>query len=357
MSDASFSGTGPVRATHRFDEAALASWMEQNVPGFTGPLTVEQFKGGQSNPTYRLITADRAYVLRRKPPGELLKGAHAIEREARVMRGVRPLGYPVPYVHGLCLDENVIGTAFYVMDLVDGRIFWNPSLPGMTCADRASVFDAMNATIASLHRIDPVTAGLADFGRSGNYFERQIARWTHQYREDEAAGSDPNLDRLAEWLPSNIPPGDEATIVHGDFRLDNLIFVNGRFEVSAVLDWELSTLGHPLADFAYHLMMYRMPNLTIPGLVGVDLQGLGIPSEADYVAAYCSRTGREHVPELDFYLAFNFFRFAAICHGIKGRLARGTAASDQAARLVADLPIIADLGWQQAERAKGNRHA
>ena len=355
VTDASFSGTGPVRAIHRFDETALTAWMEQNVTGFMGPLSVEQFKGGQSNPTYRLLTADHAYVLRRKPPGDLLKGAHAIEREARVMQSVGPTGYPVPNVRGLCLDGDVIGTAFYVMDLVDGRTFWDPSLPGMTPNQRASIFDAMNAAISSLHKIDPRAAGLADFGRSGSYFERQIARWTRQYREDETAGTDPNLDRLVEWLPNNIPSGDEATIVHGDFRIDNLIFERDGLNIRAVLDWELSTIGHPLADFAYHLMMYRMPALTIPGLVGADLHGLGIPSEADYIAAYCARTGRDSIPKIDFYLAFNFFRFAAICHGIKGRLARGTAASDQAARLVADLPVIADLGWQQAERAKGNR--
>ena len=350
MSEAVFAGSGPVREAHRFDETRLAAWMAEHVEGYVGPLRVEQFKGGQSNPTYRLVTSAGAYVLRRKPPGDLLKGAHAIEREARVMQGVGPYNFPVPRVHGLCTDDSVIGTAFYVMDMVDGRIFWDPTLPGMVPAERAAIFDAMNATIAGLHRIDPVEAGLRDFGRPGNYFARQIARWTRQYHEDEAAGRDANLDRLADWLPENIPPGDETSIVHGDFRLDNLIFAPGATDILAVLDWELSTLGHPLADFAYHLMMYRMPPLTIPGLVGADLPTLGIPSEADYVAAYCRRTGRDGIPALDFYLAFNFFRFAAICHGIKGRLARGTAASEQASRLVADLPVVAELGWQQACR-------
>ena len=350
MSEAAFAGSGPVRDAHRFDEARLAAWMTEHVEGYMGPLRVEQFKGGQSNPTYRLVTPARAYVLRRKPPGDLLKGAHAIEREARVMQGVRPSHFSVPRVYGLCTDDGVIGTAFYVMDMVEGRIFWDPTLPGMAPAERAAIFNAMNATIASLHRIDPMEAGLGDFGRPGNYFVRQIARWTRQYREDEAAGRDVNLDRLAEWLPRSIPPGEETCIVHGDFRLDNLIFASGSSDILAVLDWELSTLGHPLADFAYHLMMYRMPPLTIPGLVGADLPTLGIPSEADYVAAYCRRTGRDDIPLLDFYLAFNFFRFAAICHGIKGRLTRGTAASEQASRLVADLPIIAELGWQQASR-------
>jgi aminoglycoside phosphotransferase (APT) family kinase protein len=355
MSEMAFAGSGPVRDAHRFDETQLAAWMAAHVEGFAGPLVVEQFKGGQSNPTYRLVTPTHTHVLRRKPPGELLKGAHAVEREARVMRGVAPSGFPVPRLYGLCTDDDVIGTAFYIMDMVEGRIFWDPTLPGMTPADRAMVFDAMNATIASLHSIDPVAAGLGDFGRPGNYFARQIARWTRQYREDEAAGRDLHLDRLVDWLPANIPTGDETAIVHGDFRIDNMIFATDALQVRAVLDWELSTLGHPLADFAYHLMMYRMPPLTIPGLVGADLSALGIPSEADYVAAYCKRTGRDGIPSLDFYLAFNMFRFAAICHGIKGRLARGTATSDHAARLVADLPIIAELGWQQAVRAKASQ--
>lgn len=351
MSASNFAGSGAVRDAHRFDEAQLAAWMKKHVDGFHGPLTVEQFKGGQSNPTYRLVTPSRSYVLRRKPPGELLQGAHAVEREARVMQAVRPGGFPVPHVHGLCMDEAVIGTAFYVMDMVEGRIFWDPALPDMAAHERASAFDAMNATIASLHQIDPYAVGLKDFGRPGSYFERQIARWTRQYREDDAAGRDPNIDRLVEWLPAHIPEGNEISIVHGDFRLDNMIFAPDQTDILAVLDWELSTLGHPLADFAYHLMMYRMPPLTIPGLVGADLKALGIPTEEEYVASYCRRTGRAEIPALDFYLAFNFFRFAAICHGIKGRLARGTAASDQASRLVADLPIIADLGWQQATRA------
>lgn len=350
MSEA-FAGSGPVRDAHRFDLSRLEAWLAEHVESYAGPLTVEQFKGGQSNPTYRLVTPGHSYVLRRKPPGELLKGAHAIEREARVIQSVGSVGIPVPRVYGVCMDQAVIGTAFYVMDLVDGRIFWDPKLPGMAPTERAAVFDAMNATIANLHLVDPTDVGLADFGQPGNYFERQIGRWTRQYREDAAAGADPHLDLLADWLPVHIPPGDETRIVHGDFRIDNLIFAAGGSEVRAILDWELSTLGHPLADFAYHLMMYRMPQLTIPGLVGADLLALGIPSEGEYVAAYCERTNREAIPQLDFYLAFNFFRFAAICHGIKGRLIRGTAASDQAAKLVADLPTIARIGWEQTLRA------
>jgi aminoglycoside phosphotransferase (APT) family kinase protein len=281
----------------------------------------------------------------------LLPGAHAVDREAQAIRAVESTGFPVPHIYGLCTDDDVIGTWFYVMDMVDGRIFWNAALPGETPAGRAAIYDAMNATIARLHMIDPVAIGLGDYGRSGKYIERQVARWSRQYLADEIAGRDANMDRLIAWLPNHIPADDETTLVHGDFRIDNLIFAPDAFEVRAVLDWELSTLGHPLADFAYHLMMYRMPALTIPGLADSDLAALGIPSEQDYVAAYCRRAGRAGIPDLDFYVAFNFFRFAAICHGIKARMMRGTAASPEAGRLAADMPVLAALAWQQAERS------
>jgi aminoglycoside phosphotransferase (APT) family kinase protein len=346
--DSPFAGSGSVREAHRFDEAALARWMEVNVTGYRGPLTVEQFKGGQSNPTYKLITPPRSYVLRRKPPGALLKGAHAVEREARVMSALGSAGFPVPHVHAQCDDESVIGTPFFVMDMVEGRIFWKATLDQVPRAVRPAYYDAMNAAIAQLHGIAPVKVGLGDYGRPGDYFARQIGRWSKQYLADAEAGRDPNMDRLVEWLPAHIPPGDETSIVHGDFRIDNLIFHPSEPRVLAVLDWELSTLGHPLADFAYHLMMYRMPSLTIPGLAEVDLAAQNLPSEQDYVAAYCARTGRAGIPALDFYLAFNLFRFAAIIHGIKGRAARGTAASPHAAALIGDLPVIAELAWQQA---------
>jgi aminoglycoside phosphotransferase (APT) family kinase protein len=351
MTAPSFAGTGAVRAAHRFDEDRLVSWMAANVPGFEGPLRVEQFNGGQSNPTYKLVTPGHRYVLRRKPPGRLLPGAHAVDREAQVIRAVEGADFPVPHVHALCTDEDVIGTWFYVMDMVDGRIFWNAALPGETPAGRAAIYDAMNAAIAHLHSIDPDVIGLGEYGRRGKYIERQVARWSRQYLADDIAGRDPNLDRLIAWLPDHIPADGETTLVHGDFRIDNLIFATDDFEVRAVLDWELSTLGHPLADFAYHLMMYRMPALTIPGLVGSDLATLGIPSEREYVAAYCRRTGRAGIPDLDFYVAFNLFRFATICHGIKARLLRGTAASAEAGRLAADMPALAALAWEQAERA------
>ena len=338
----------PVREIHRFDEIALAEWMRTHIAGFAGPLAVEQFKGGQSNPTYKLSTPTQTYVLRRKPPGQLLKGAHAVEREARVLTALGKHGFPVPNIRGLCTDDAVIGTWFYVMDMVEGRIFWDATFPDVRREQRPLYFDAMNAALAQLHTIDFTFIGLSDYGRAGNYFQRQIARWSKQYLEDEDAGRDPNMDRMIDWLPDHIPPGEETSIVHGDFRCDNMIFHPNEPRVIAVLDWELSTLGHPLADFAYHLMMYRMPPLVIAGLVGSDLEALNIPSESDYVAAYCRRTGRVDIPNLDFYLAFNMFRFAGIIHGIKGRAKRGTAASDNAKDLIDALPIFAKSAWDLA---------
>jgi aminoglycoside phosphotransferase (APT) family kinase protein len=347
------SGTIEVRNAHRFDPAALDRWMALEVPDYRGPLTVEQFRGGQSNPTYKLTTPGRCYVLRRKPPGRLLPGAHAVDREYRVLAALAGQGFPVPRVHGLCLDESIIGTAFYVMDMVEGRIFWEADLPQVPREERPLYFDAMNETIARLHRIDPAAAGLADYGKPGNYFERQIGRWSKQYLGDLEAGRVDAMDRLVEWLPAHIPAGgeDEARIIHGDFRCDNMIFHPVEPRVLAVLDWELSTLGHPLADFAYHLMVYRMPAGASTGLAGRDLAALNIPSESEYVAAYCRRTGRDGIADLDFYMAFNMFRLAAIVHGIKGRLARGTAASAHADRMAASLEPLAELAWAQAVRA------
>tara|TARA_R110000868_G_scaffold226080_9_gene478565 strand:- start:17 stop:1087 length:1071 start_codon:yes stop_codon:yes gene_type:complete len=345
-------GTTAVREGYGFNEAALAGWMQVNVPDFAGPLTVEQFKGGQSNPTYKLVTPGKAYVLRRKPPGQLLKGAHAVEREARVLTGLAKADFPVAHVHGLCTDEGVIGTWFYVMDMVEGRIFWDATVPDVTQTERAAIFDAMNATMAQLHMVDYEAVGLGDYGRPGNYFERQIGRWSQQYLDDVDAGRDPNMDRLIAWLPANIPAGDDgASVTHGDFRIDNLIFHPSEPRVLAVLDWELSTLGHPGADFAYNAMMYRMPPHIVAGLGGADIAALGIPSEQDYVASYCARTGRGSLPGYDFYVAFNFFRLAAIFHGIKGRVIRGTASSAQARDRVKVLPELMALAWKQAEIA------
>jgi len=342
------SGTADVREGHRFDVAALDSWMAREVENYRGPLAVEQFKGGQSNPTYKLITPGRAYVLRRKPPGKLLPGAHAVDREYRVISALGQQDFPVARAYGLCIDEAVIGTPFYVMEMVEGRIFWEPDFPEVQAAERASYFDAMNATIAQLHAIDPEGAGLGDYGKPGNYFARQIGRWSRQYAEDVEAGRVAAMDRLAAWLPANIPADEPApSVIHGDFRCDNMVFDAHEPTVLAVLDWELSTLGHPLADFSYHLMMYRMPD----ALGGRDLAALGIPCEADYVAAYCRRTGREGIADLDFYMAFNLFRLAGIVHGIKGRLARGTAASAHAAEMATRLEPLAELAWAQAVKA------
>ncbi|HYC55637.1 MAG TPA: phosphotransferase family protein [Candidatus Binatia bacterium] len=342
------SGTTEVRPALRFDEARLEAWLESEVEGFAGPLRIEQFRGGQSNPTYRLITPRRDYVLRRKPPGPLLPGAHAVDREYRVITALGAQGYPVARTYGLCLDEAVIGTAFYVMEMVSGRIFWEASFPQVAAADRPAYFDSMNAAMAALHRIDPEAVGLGDYGKPGNYFERQIARWSKQYQLDSEAGRVPAMDRLVEWLPEHVPPDEpQARIIHGDFRCDNMVFHPERPEVLAVLDWELSTLGHPLADFSYHLMMYRLPE----GLAGLDLAALNIPAEEDHVAAYCRRTGREGIDHLDFYMAFNLFRLAGIVHGIKGRLVRGTASSAHAAEMVKRLEPLAELGWEQAKRA------
>jgi len=341
-------GTAAVRPALRFDESRLHAWMQANVEQFQGPLTVELFKGGQSNPTYKLVTPAKSYVLRRKPPGPLLKGAHAIDREARVLTALGRIDFPVPHVYGLCTDDSVIGTWFYVMELVEGRVFWDATFPQVSRDRRPSYFEAMNDTIARLHRVDFEQLGLKDYGQTGNYFARQIARWSKQYLQDAEAGRDANMDRLIEWLPAHIPDGDESSIVHGDFRCDNLIFHPTEPRIVAVLDWELSTLGHPLADFTYHAMMYHMPPHIVAGLAGVDLQALNIPSEAAYIDAYCRRVGRTSMPGYEFYLAFNFFRLAAIFHGIKGRFIRGNASSANAKKRAEAFPALAELAWARA---------
>jgi aminoglycoside phosphotransferase (APT) family kinase protein len=337
------SGTEQVREGYGFDEAALGAWMAANVDGYAGPLEVRQFKGGQSNPTYQLITPARRYVLRRKPPGELLPGAHAVDREALVLSKLGAAGFPVAHVYGLCTDDAVIGTWFFVMEMVEGRIFWDATFPGVSREDRPGYFDAMNATLAALHGFDPEAIGLGDYGKPGNYFARQIGRWSRQYLADDLAGRNVDMDALIAWLPDNIPAGDETSVVHGDFRCDNMIFHPTEPRVLAVLDWELSTLGHPLADFANHAMMYRMPPDIAAGLKGADLAALNIPTEADYADAYCQRTGRDGIAGYDFAIAFGLFRFAAIFHGIKGRVLRGTAASASAAKRAEAFPRIARL--------------
>lgn len=337
-----------VRDGYAFDEGRLADWLAAHVEGFAGPLTVGQFGGGQSNPTYRLDTPGGAYVMRRKPPGQTLKGAHAVDREARVMGALGPAGFPVPRIFALCTDNAVIGSWFYVMALADGRIERDNALPGKTRAQRAAHFDAMNATIARLHAIDPAAIGLADYGRAGNYFERQISRWSQQYLADTDAGRDPAMDRLIERLPALMLPDEPPRIVHGDYRLENLVFAPDGTDVIAVLDWELSTLGHPLADFAYNAMLYRLPADITSGLRDADLDALGVPDEAEYLGAYCERTGRGPLTEADwaFCVAFNLFRLAAIYHGIKGRMVRGNAASEHAQRRADNYPVLARLALE-----------
>lgn len=325
----------------------ISIWMQTHVDGFSAPVSVTPISGGQSNPTFRLSTSDRSYVLRRKPDGPLLPGAHAVDREYRVIKALGETGFPVPTTFGYCDDISIVGTPFYVMEWIEGRIFWDISFPGVEPHEREMLFDQMNATIAALHAISPAAIGLEDFGKTGGYFERQIRRWSSQYLTDQEAGRDANMDRLVEWLPEHIPPGDETTIIHGDYRCDNLIFHPSEPRVIAVLDWELSTLGHPLGDFAYHAMMYRIPPHMTAGLLGQPLSQLGIPNEADYIARYCERTGRTGIPNYEFYLAFNMFRFAAILHGVKGRMLRGNAKSSDAARMAAQVEPLAALAWAQ----------
>lgn len=348
-----FSGTMGVRDAHAFDIGALEAYMRENVAGFSGPLDVAQFKGGQSNPTFKLKTPGKDYVMRRKPPGKLLKGAHAVDREYKVITALGSTGFPVAKTHALCTDEAVIGTWFYIMDCVEGRIFWDTAFPEIDAGERPAYFDAMNQAMADLHMADYKAIGLEDYGRPGNYFERQIGRWSKQYLEDPDAGKFDAMDALTQWLPENIPPGDEVSIVHGDYRCDNMIFHPTEPKVLAVLDWELSTLGHPLADFSYHLMMYRMPPTGTTGLLGNDLPAMNIPSEEDYLAQYCARTGRDGIPprDMDFYIAYNMFRLAAILHGIQGRVVRGTAASQHAKQMGAMAEPLGKLAWEQAQKA------
>ena len=345
-----FSGTKEVAEALRFDVLRLESYLASQLSGFTPPLRVSQFKGGQSNPTYLLETPGKNYVLRRKPPGKLLPSAHAVDREFRVLSALHATAFPVPGTHLLCEDESIIGTVFYVMDFMAGRIFWDPLLPGLANAERAAIYDAMNATLAKLHACKPEALGLSDFGRPGNYFARQIARWSKQYLASETERVD-EMNQLIDWLPRHVPEDEDVAIVHGDYRLDNMIFRDTNTELLAVLDWELSTLGHPLADFTYHLIAWRMPLATGRGMAGADLQSLGIPSEEDYVAAYCRRTGRPGIANMDFYMAYNLFRFAAIIQGIIGRVRDGTAASEHAASYAATVRPLAEQGWSYAKAA------
>ncbi|MFC6638897.1 phosphotransferase [Sulfitobacter sp. JBTF-M27] len=345
-------GTTAVRDGFSFDEDALTRWMAAHVTGFAGPLTVRQFKGGQSNPTYQLVTPAKTYVLRRKPTGQLAKSAHAVDREARVLTALASADFPVPKVYGLCTDLSVIGSWFYVMDMVEGRIFWDATFSEVPERDRPSYFCAMNETLARLHLIAPQSVGLEDYGPAGNYFERQISRWSRSYLADTDAGRDPGMDKLVEWLPTAIPRTADTRIVHGDFRCDNLIFHPTAPRVIAVLDWELSTLGCPLADFTYHALMYRMPPEIVAGMGNLDPASLDIPTEDEYVAQYCAATGRTSIPDYPFYVAFNLFRMAAIFHGIKGRVIRGQAASAHSVARVQHFPKLVQMAVNAAEECR-----
>jgi aminoglycoside phosphotransferase (APT) family kinase protein len=322
-------------------------FLAEHVAGFRGPLKAERFAGGQSNPTYRLRAASGDYVLRRKPPGPLLPSAHAVDREFRVMRALAQTPVPVPRVHALCEDDSVTGSAFYVMEHLDGRIFWDQRLPGIGRGERRAMFLSMNQVIADLHSVDYAALGLEDFGRPGNYMGRQIARWSRQYRASETV-KQPAMDALIDWLPAHLPPEGTAGIVHGDYRMDNLVFHKTEPRVIGVLDWELSTIGDPLADFAYHAMSWRIDPNIYQGLAGVDVAALGIPDESEYVAAYCRRTGRTAIDGWEFYLAYSLFRFAAICQGIAKRAIDGTAASAEADKIGRLAQPFGEQAWALA---------
>lgn len=344
-----FSGTKEVADTHKFDENNLFQWMTENVEGFEGPMDVRQFKGGQSNPTFKLITPSRSYVMRRKPPGKLLPSAHAVDREFRVISALHPLGYPVARPYALCEDESVVGTMFYVMDNVDGRILWDGTLPDSNPTERRAIYEAKVKTFADLHNVDWRAAGLEGFGKESDYIARQTHRWTKQYVASETKKI-PEMDKLIEWLPENIPPGETTTIVHGDYRLDNMILHPTEPKVIAVLDWELCTLGDPLADFTYHLMNWFMPSSDARGaLVDIeDLNAYGIPTAQEYTSLYCLHTGRDGLPEVSYYFAYNAFRLAAICQGIVGRVRDGTASNAAAETMEARVAPLAQFAYKNA---------
>lgn len=345
-----FSGTKEVADTHKFDEQRLFEYMTQNVDGFEGPLDVRQFKGGQSNPTYQLVTPNKRYVMRRKPPGKLLPSAHAVDREYRVISALFSDGFPVPRTYCLCEDEAVIGTMFYIMDMVEGRILWDLLLPDSNPEERAAIYAAKCETLAKLHKTDYQKLGLETFGKPGNYFARQISRWTKQYQASETEEI-VAMNKLIEWLPDAIPNSDLTTIVHGDYRLDNMVLHPTEPKVIAVLDWELSTLGHPLGDFTYHLMSWKMPSPDGPSLSNSDLKALGIPSAEEYAAMYEQHTGFEVGDDLDFYFAYNFFRLAGILQGIIGRVRDGTASSANAEDNASRVRPLAEAGWAHALKA------
>src|ERR1700744_331170 len=347
-----FSGTQEVRETHRFDVGKLESYLAERIPGFETPLEVRQFKGGQSNPTYQLVTPNRKYVMRRKPPGKLLPSAHAVDREFKVISALHPTGFPVAKPYLLCEDESIAGTMFYVMDCVEGRVLWEGILPGMDRKQRWATYDAMNAPLAQLHILDHVKIGLSEFGKPTAYVARQISRWTKQYQMSETETID-EMNKLIDWLPKHLPAEGRPSVVHGDYRLDNMILHPAEPKVLAVIDWELSTIGDPLADFTYHLRQWQQnaPGSSSGTIMGVDYEGLGIPTMDQYVKMYCERTGRTTTPNMDYYTAYNFFRLAGILEGIVARVRDGSAASANAAQNAAAVRPLAVRAWAYARRA------
>jgi aminoglycoside phosphotransferase (APT) family kinase protein len=345
-----FSGTREVDPRHALDAATLEAWLKENVEGYEGPLTLRQFKGGQSNPTYELATPGKTYVLRRKPPGVLLPSAHAVDREFQVISALHAQGFPVARPYTLCTDDAVIGSMFYVMDKVEGRVFWDLKLPGLSPSERRAIYEAQTDTLAALHRFDPDAIGLSDYGKPGNYFARQVGRWTKQYQASEIDTIEA-MDRLIAFLPESLPADGPTRIVHGDFRLDNMILAPDRAEVRAVLDWELSTLGDPMADFSYLLIAWVIPATLRNGLAGADLEALGIPSVEETVARYAEKTGTAGPDNLDWLFAYNLFRLAAICQGIAGRVRDGTAASSHARTMAAQVGPLSDAAWSFARKA------
>ena len=355
-----FSGTGEIPTHLKFDEARLADYLATHLQGYSAPLHVEKFRGGQSNPTYLLTcgegTSEQQYVLRRKPPGKLLPSAHAIEREYRVLTALGKQGLPVPRTYMLCENSEIIGTPFFLMDFVRGRIFWDATLPECSKEERREIYNAMAETLAKLHSVDYNATGLSDYGKVGDYFARQITRWSRQYKDSE---TDPieAMDLLIEWLPTHIPTDDQTTIVHGDFRLDNLIFHPDRPEIIAILDWELSTLGHPLADLTYFLMTWQFPPHVRGGLSGLDLPTLNIPTLEDMAQRYAKQSGIGDgtLPDLDYCLAYNMFRLAAIAQGVYRRGLQGNASSKESVKIAAQIPALAALGWHYAQKSNGRR--
>lgn len=330
------------------DAGRLSAWLGANVPGFRGPLAIDRFEGGQSNPTYLLSAPSGDYVLRRKPLGDVLPTAHAVDREFRVLKAVEGTGVPVPHVHAMCSDDSVIGSMFYVMDRVAGRVFWDPRLEDLPRGERAAIFDSMNETIARIHALDPMTIGLADYGRHGGYVERQVRRWSKQYRASET-GPNPAMEALMGWLPEHMPAEGETRLVHGDYRLDNLLIHPVEPRVVAVLDWELSTLGDPTADFAYHMMSWRLAPELFRGLAGIDFAAAGIPDEETYLQSYLARTGRARPDNWEFHIVLSLFRIAAILQGIARRAIDGTASDPEAAAVGARAVPISQLAWRIAE--------